>query len=230
MTPVSPRDGDKTITAIERQKKNRHRVTVYLDGEFGFALDSETHAQLGLRKGDRLSAGRVEEIIHMEAEQSARRTALRYLGRRLRSEHEVRARLEELETPASIIDRVVSRLRDSGLIDDRRFAEAVIHDLALRDIGGVRAIRERLRRKGLSSAVIAEALDRIVTPERQQKLAVASAHRYLLRRQKRRGKPDLARLRQNLMSYLGRRGFEWSLIGSVVRSLPLFRNVPSEES
>ncbi len=227
---MSLHDGDRTITAIERQKRNRQRVTVFLDGEFGFSLDGETHAQLGLRTGDRLSVSRVEEIICMEAEQSARRTALRYLARRLRSELEVRAKLEASEAPPAIIDRVVTRLRESGLIDDRRFAEALIHDLALRDIGGVRAVRERLRRKGLSSSVIAESLARLVTPERQHKLALASAHRYLQRRRKRRGKPDLLRLRQNLMSYLARRGFEWSLIGSVVRSLPLFRSVSSEES
>ncbi len=226
---MSHRRGDRTVTAIERQKRNRQRVTVFLDGQFGFSLDSETYAQAGLRTGDSLSERRVGEILSLELEQRARRTALRFVRSRLRSEHEVRVKLEAMEIPPAVINRVVARLRESGLIDDRRFAEAFLHDLALRDIAGVRAVQERMRRKGLGTTVIAEALADAATPERQHELALASARRYLRRRQKQRTPADLLHLRRNVMMYLGRRGFEWAVIASVLRSLPVFRNVPSEE-
>ena len=50
------------ITSI-KQQKNKNRVNVYLDNEFGFGIDLDNFVLLHLKVNQELSAQEVEEIV-----------------------------------------------------------------------------------------------------------------------------------------------------------------------
>ncbi len=225
---MPPNRADRTITGLERQKRRRGRLNIFLDGEFAFAVDLETCARFGLRRGDTLDASQISRILEAGDEHAARLSALRLLRTRLRSEQELQRRLERDAIPAAVAARVIRRLRESGIVDDRRFADAYVHDLTLRGTAGISILRRKLREKGLAPDVIDEALAPHRSQEGQNALATASAQRYL-RTRGARSKADRLALRRGLVQYLGRRGFEWPVISAVVRALPQFRSLPPEE-
>jgi regulatory protein len=82
--------------------------------------------------------------------------ALRALAGRSLSERELAERLRRHGFSADTTATLIDRLREMGLLDDRRLALQLIE----RDLAGRRAgpgkIRGRLRRRGITEAVIAE--------------------------------------------------------------------------
>ncbi len=205
------------ITRIERQKKNPRRVNIFLDDEFGFGLDTETLIRSGLREGDSITEDRIRELGRRGEEQMAHQAALRYLRRRLRTEQELRIKLQAADFRPEIIDQVICRLRESGLVDDRKFAQAFIHDLQLRAPLGLRLLRQRLQLKGLTGESIEHLLAEEASDEQQRKAALEVAKKYL-RKVRRRGTSDLQRM-QKTGKYLEQRGFEWQNITPVLRKL-----------
>ena len=208
-----------TITGIERQKKNPRRVNIFLDGEFALGIHSDILIRFRLRRGDTITRDRLKEIEHAEEEYLARQTALRYLRGRLRTETELRTKLISAEIPPATIDHLVAQLQDAGYIDDRRFARAFVHDLLMRSPLGVRTLRQRLRRKGVSDAITAEMISELAPEEIQLRGAMQAAKKYLRRFEARRSSDIAIRREQKLGKYLESRGFEWEIISTVLRKL-----------
>lgn len=84
--------------------------------------------------------------------------ALRWLGRRELSEAQVRTRLEEKGVTRSVIDAVVTALRDAGVVDDRRVALAVARTRAHVRRQGRDRVRRELSALGLARDIVDEAL------------------------------------------------------------------------
>ena len=126
-----------------------------------------------------------------------RSRALRLLDHRARSEQELRDRLLEAEFPQASVDTVIADLVESGLIDDRRFAEEWVRQRRTRRGKSRRVLREELRRKGVSSADCDHALAEVSDDdERQLTRRVAED----------RAKEKYAHLRR-IAAALARRGF-----------------------
>lgn len=207
------------ISRIERQKKNPRRVNIFLDDEFGFGLHAEILLRSGLRAGDELTSDRIRELERTEEEYLAGQSALRYLRRRLRSEQELRNKLQTAEFSSGIIDQVICRFRESGLIDDRRFAQALFHDLQLRSPLGVRLLRRRLHLKGVPDGLIEDLLADQASDQLQSEAALEVAKKYLRRTGSRHGGLGASERAQKTGKHLEQRGFEWQVISSVLRKL-----------
>jgi regulatory protein len=89
---------------------------------------------------------------------SAKDRALRLLGVRWRSRAELQQRLRLAGFPAEEIDQAIQDLDRAGLVDDDRFARAVVADRAGRRLAGDREIRAALRRSGVSEETAAGAM------------------------------------------------------------------------
>jgi len=96
--------------------------------------------------------------------------ALRLLDHRARSEQELRDRLLDAEFPQASVDTVIADLVDSGLVDDRRFAEEWVRQRRTCRGKSRRVLREELRRKGISTADCDHALA-VVSDDDEQELA-----------------------------------------------------------
>ncbi len=83
------------------------------------------------------------------------------LARRELSERQLRERLERREHPPTAIEEAVTRLRASGLLDDRRVARAAARvEAQVRSRGRLRVL-QRLHALGIAPEVAAEAADEV---------------------------------------------------------------------
>lgn len=151
-------------------------------------------------------------MLEAERDQECLDAALRFLSHRPRSEREVRRRLNEKGHDPDRVDRVVARLRELKLIDDREFADYWLENRALHKPRGSRALRAELFQKGLEREVVDEAL----ATERDE---LDDAYRAGVKRAATLSTLDEASFRQRLGQFLLRRGFDWETVTPTVDRL-----------
>lgn len=198
------------ITAIEVQKKNPNRVSIYLDGQFAFGLSRIVAAwlQVGQELGEEKAAALQEE----DAREAALQKALRFLGYRARSAHEVRENLQKHETPEPVIALTLKRLEETGLLNDQEFAQAWVENRNTFRPRSRRALALELRRKGLDDEVIRQTLEQTID---ETSLAREAARKYLRKVQG----LDWLDFRNKLGGFLGRRGFSYEVVAPLLREL-----------
>ena len=84
-----------TVTALKFQRRNRQRVSVYLDGAYAFGLPDTVAAQL--RIGQTLTDGELAELKEQDNLERAYQRTLVLLSHRARSVMEIHRYLERLE-------------------------------------------------------------------------------------------------------------------------------------
>jgi regulatory protein len=141
--------------------------------------------------------------------------AMRILSYRFNSEGELRRKLEMKEFAREIIEATIARLRDEKWLDDDRFAAAYVRTRVRKGIGLLRVKRELIA-AGVESDTIARALDESLPDHDERAAALISARKRLavLRR-----RDDDALIREKLVSYLFRQGYDSSMAMEVVREL-----------
>ena len=111
------------------------------------------------------------------------RWALHYLGRYASSAENLRRVLtrrvrqrapEAVPAAGALIDALVARYRESGLLDDAAYAAARVQSLHRRG-ESMRAMRARLAEKGVPAAVVAEAVSGLRANASDPDLAAACA-------------------------------------------------------
>lgn len=124
------------------------------------------------------------------------------LTRRALSARELADRLQARGHNPAAVRSEVNRLRQVGLVDDRRLADVVVRSQLQRGRGR-RAITLELRRRGLSATVTAAALASLAEEEEQTALEAALARA----RRRHSGSLKLPPTRQKVLRYLLSRGF-----------------------
>jgi regulatory protein len=193
------------ITALKQQKRNRDRVSVYIDGRFAFGLPAIVAARL--KRGQSLSDAEIEALTEEGAVDAAYNRALNYLSYRPRSKAEVVIYLQRRDVSESQVASVTERLERAGFLDDEAFARFWIENRERFRPRGPRALRYELRNKGVSDAVIEGALASIDTE--------ASAYRAAEKRMYRLAHLDQATFDRKLIEYLARRGFAYDVAREV---------------
>jgi regulatory protein len=202
-----------TVTAVEVQAKRRNRVNVYLNNTFAFGLTALVAEQAGLRPGVFLSDDQISRLLDDNTLQQAMDTSLNFLSYRPRSEREVRSNLQRKKIPEALIERVMERLKRSGLVDDSAFARFWTENRASFSPRGERAIKAELRQKGVETDVIQTAVGSAELDEESNAYTVA-----LKKARSLRGLDQRA-FWQRLSGHLARRGFGYDVIHPVVTRL-----------
>jgi regulatory protein len=140
---------------------------------------------------------------------SARSAALALLGRRDYTTAEIRTRLIDRGYSETDADGAIAGLTASGLVDDRRVAAGYVRSAtAVKGRGRIRIALE-LKARGLSRAVIDEALSAIGRSDE------SAAIRRILTRKKFPAKPSMLE-RRRMFQHLLRRGFQSDTIRQVL--------------
>jgi regulatory protein len=189
------------ITALKVQKKDRDRVSVYLDDRFGFGLPAIVAASL--RLGQFLSDAEIEAYQEQGDIEAAYGQVLDYLAYRPRSSSEVTAYLRKRGLPAGGIEAVCSRLERAGLLDDQEFARFWVQNRERFHPRGAHALRYELQRKGVSAEIVDEALASLDSS--------ASAYHAASQKARQLSHLDRSTFERKLVEYLGRRGFEYEV-------------------
>ncbi len=187
------------ITRLVYQKRNAQRVNVYLDDVYAFALPDTEAAQL--KVGQHLSDAEIADLQQVNAEAKAFDRALRFLGSRPRSSHEVEARLEEAGYEDETRAKVLERLQRLSYIDDRAFAAWWVDNRSRFNPRSSRALQQELRQKGIANPLIEHALASVDDDE----LALAAGRN---RADRWRHLPREA-YDKKMLGFLQRRGFNY---------------------
>lgn len=190
------------ITALKRQKHNKQRVNVYLDGEFAFGL-AEVEA-ISLRIGDWLSDQRIAELQAGDALEKARDKALNYLSYRPRSEGELRYYLRGKAFDEQTIELTLERLREADLVDNLAFARYWIENRLRFRPRSAWALQQELQNKRVDRQTIEKALE-----DFDEEQALQNA---LQRHARRLRHLSDEKFRKRLMQRLARRGFSYGAI------------------
>jgi regulatory protein len=214
------------ITAIERQKRQTHRINIFIDGKFALGVHENVTVKLGLRKGDTIDERTLKTIQNDDDFNTAKEKALRLLSYRLRSEHELRKRLSEKNFAADVINRTISHLHELKLIDDAAFTESFVHDLILRRSAGKSLLRRELGKKGISREIIAGILNSLPADEEEDR-ARHTAVLLIKRYKSSRKSTDPKNQQQRITATLMRRGFDFPTIRKVIQEL-FSQSLPEE--
>lgn len=98
-------------------------------------------------------------------------SALRLLGVRARSRHELRTRLLDKDFEPTEVDSVLERLAGVGLVDDSDFAHQWVRTRHTYSAKGRTALRHELRTKGVDPGIIAEAVGTIDDDDERSRAA-----------------------------------------------------------
>jgi regulatory protein len=154
-----------------------------------------------------LSAERVGSDRH----QRCLSAATRYLSHRPRSESELKDKLRRRGFDIEIIEAVVSRLKEQGLVDDAAFARYWAENRESFSPRSRRLTRVELRQKGIADDIITEAVSVIDDETSAYKAARGKAHN--LRQ------VEYEDFRRRLGEYLKRRGFSYGAISHAVEQV-----------
>jgi regulatory protein len=194
------------ITGLSVQKRNPQRVNVHLDGEFAFGLARAVAAWLTV--GQTLNDEKIAQLRADDGYEVAYHHALRFLGYRQRSQAELRQNLKEHDTPEEVIDAVVQRMVQIGLVDDTRFAQDWIDNRSEFRPRSRRALMYELKQRGVDMQTIENSLETLD----EEKLALQAARKHARKLQG----LDWQSFRQKMYSFLARRGFNYEVSAPVV--------------
>ncbi len=202
----------RKITAIEPQKRNKKRRSIYLDGAYAFGLDEELVLKYHLHEGDLLDEDEFFLLIQDDLKTIARDRSFRILGYRARSEHELRDKLLASGLDETTIDSTVEDLKEKKFLSDEQFIMAFVHDKMLTHPIGPLAIKQELKRKGISDELIEQAIEEAFREKSQHEVAAE----LIKKRQLAVTNENKLKVRKKLADFLYRRGFGWEIIGSVL--------------
>jgi regulatory protein len=198
------------ITALQPQKRNKRRVSVFLDGTFLFGLSSETVGALGLRVGREVGRAELDRIAHEEQLHAARQYAFLLLSYKARTTSELTQRLTRKGFSPDIVSHTLQRLAELKMVDDAGFAKRFAEDRITIGHKGKWRVRGELLKRGLDRQQIDAAMEH--APD-ETAAAKEVAQKYVSRN--RRLEPDV--LRRRLYALLARRGFSPDTIQRAMR-------------
>ncbi len=189
-----------TVLAVEAAKLHQVRV-VTDDGET--LIDKTVWAQYGRPIGEELTDAEWQYILEYSAVYRAREKALYYLSLRDYGRAELISKLCQVGIERDRAEATVTRLVESGLIDDRRYARMLAQSMQTRKLYPKKRIAMALREKGFDADTVQEALFELPDEEEQQALE-------LLRKKRYNGASD-RKQRDKALAMLARYGFSYAV-------------------
>jgi regulatory protein len=200
------------ITSVEKNRKNRDRLSVYVDGRFAFTISESNFLSLNLYEDLELSEETIEYIKDTLNFLEAKAKAIRFLSIKLRTEKEVRDKLNETGYDYDCTEKVVNELKAIGYINNKLYAQKYIYDRNKLKPLSRKMMKRELLLKGISEDIADEVLQ-------DWKVDDFTVAKNLLKR--RFGKYDVndEKIRRKAQSFLLYRGFSADTIKEALRDM-----------
>lgn len=196
---------------------NNTEYTVTFDTGEHVTLTETTVAEFRLYAGKQLTVLDLGALRGADAGQRAIEAATRYLGSRPHSTREVEDYLRGKGFMPEAIAAAVIRLTERGYLDDAAFAKWYAENRAEFRPRGPSMLRQELRRKGVATDTVDEALatQAAEVDINAQALTIARKRAEMLVR----GGYDTATITRRVQGLLARRGYGYDSVRSVLRAL-----------
>lgn len=201
------------ITKLETQRRNRDRISIYINDEFVLGVHKSIIYKFNIEEGNIVDRGYIEKVIGAQEQKRAKDYAVKLLSHRQRSQREIEDKMEQKGYDGNVINKTLKWLKEYGLINDEDFAKEFV--ISKSKNYGSKRIRIELSRKGVEEGIIDDILNREVDCEREYDIALECAKKKI---KAYRGEKRDAVYRK-LGSYLQRRGFSYDIICKVLREV-----------
>ena len=198
------------ITSIKPQKNNK-RLNIYIDNKFAFGLDLDNFVKFHLKVDQELDEKQINKIIKEAEFKKILDKLLNFATLRPRSEKEIKDYLKRKKSPESITEELFKRLNNLELIDDTEFARWWVEQRQSFSPKTKRVLSNELRIKGIDREIIKEILEETEIDEEK------IAKELIIKKMYKWEKLDDKIRRQKISQYLAGRGFDWNIIGKVVK-------------
>lgn len=201
--------GENKITRLAVQKKNPRRVNVYLDGEFAFGLYRDTAAWLEI--GQILTDDKIKKLLDEDQKADVYTKALDFISYKPRTVAETRRKLYEAGYDEPLINETLSRLSESGLLNDERYAEQWVEERQSLSPRSRRSLEYELHRKGIQDHLIQSAVEAVDDFQSAYRAAEKRLYRY--------EGLNKFEFRNKLGNYLAGKGYSYDVIAEVTQKL-----------
>jgi regulatory protein len=201
------------ITAIEIQKNDPDRRSIYIDGDFSVGVSSEVVLTLGLYVGQEVGEQELEAVAYREDRRKAINSAINLLSYRDRTIGEIEKRLKSKSYPEDLIGEVIEELTRLELVDDKKFSKDWVESRGKFKPKSRSALVAELRNKGVDKELAERAVENI-DDEGELKMAKSVAENAARKTSK-----EGDALVRYLSGVLARRGFNWEIIRRVLEEL-----------
>lgn len=200
------------ITSVEKHKKNKDMLSVHVDNAYAFTIAEEDFIGMNLYEMSEITKHQIDHIKDTINFRAAKSAAIKYLSLRVRSEKEVRLKLDMECFDNSVIDTVIEDLKSMGYINDKIYTTKYIYDRSKLKPISKKLLKFELQKKGISEEVINEVLA-------DWEIDEATIAEGLVKRKF--GKYDLhdEAVIKKVYSFLLHRGFGYELIEQLVNRL-----------
>jgi regulatory protein len=198
------------ITSVEKNRKHKDRLSVFVDGSFAFTISEEDYLSLNLYEKSEITEETIEYIKSTVNFRDARSKAVRYLTLKIRTEKEVQDKLKDEGFDRECISRVINELKAIGYINNQLYAQKYVFDRSKLKPMSKRMMKQELLSKGVSEEIADEVLS-------DWKAEDSDVARNLVKR--RLGKYDLSdeKILRKAYMFLAHRGFTRDIIREVLR-------------
>ncbi|HID10525.1 MAG TPA: hypothetical protein EYP17_04395, partial [Candidatus Latescibacteria bacterium] len=111
---------------VVRLERRGRKVRVVLEEEV-LELLAETVLAWNLQEGMELDEGEVGRLLHEDQVRRAKEVAFRYLARP-KTVRQIKDRLARAGFDGEVVEEVIGRLEELGLLDDKEFARAWVEE------------------------------------------------------------------------------------------------------
>lgn len=196
------------ITKIQQQQRAKDRYSIYVDEKYSFSVNEYQLIELRIHVGDEYTSEQLDKLATESQFGKAYERSLNYVMIRPRSEEEMQDYLTRTylyPKPKSYVDkagqrhfkkqdvdkqkvqvlieRVMTRLRDKGYLNDETFAKAWAESRMLHKKPSKRKLEQELYKKGVDQKIIATVLQKVDLHEKDNLLELVKKKRKLVRYQ-----------------------------------------------
>ena len=199
------------MDVIVSVRKNRGKFHLTLASGEVIAVSTELFRERPFDEGDTIDLEEYDQWLLPRQYRAALDRAVGLLAMRAHARGEIEKKLTQAGYRPAVIEMVLYKLEREGLLDDADFSRQWVEARAGRKLGP-RRIAQELRRKGVSSGDIEDALEEM-DDDAQVEAAAALARKALDR-----AKPgeDPRKTAQRVIGMLVRRGYGWDIARAAI--------------
>ncbi len=149
------------ISKIEQQKKNKSRLSVFIDGEFSFGADNFTVLSHHLTEGAEITEEELKNIKNTAVLEDAKNYAARLVSARSYTEKAMKEKLIAHVGDEETVEKTLSFLKEYKLIDDYDYALRYAHDLVHLKKFGPKQVKWKLQEKGIPKDIAQRAAEEL---------------------------------------------------------------------